>query len=131
MDLSADVDFGMLAQCATHAAATAAAAETPGGEAPPSFAVSAFGPVSQSAFLQAMGLSSRLQRLLASAPDDSSRERLVGEALRLAHPDQMGAVYKALAVVAHPRAAAGGADAQPLAPPPAFEGAAVTTTGSA
>lgn len=131
VDLSADVDFTVLADAAVKAADVAAseAAASAKTAAPsstasnnsssssssgssssdasaaagPPYRVAAFGPVTQSVFLQAMGLSQRLQRLLQAAPDDAARERLVGEAVRLAHPEQMGSIYKALALMSLPR----------------------------
>ena len=79
-DLSADVDF----------AALAAAAHTVQG-------ASVAGPTPQGEFLQRLGIKERLARAAEKA-DEKTRERLVTEARRLAHPDEMGAVYKALCI---------------------------------
>lgn len=138
VDLSADVDFGALAEAAVTAAADAEAeaqqrkrqqeSENDGGGAAPQrrlLPVAAYGPVPQGAFLQSLGLGARLERLRAGAPDAATRDRLTGEAARLADPDQMGAIYKVLALVAAPPPQAGGS----LPPPPAFEGADVWEVG--
>jgi NADH dehydrogenase [ubiquinone] 1 alpha subcomplex assembly factor 7 len=145
VDLSADVDFGALAEAAVTAAAAAAeqqqarrasaAEEGEGAEAegapqrqqppppPPRLVpVTAYGPLPQGAFLSALGLGARLERLRAAAPDAATRDRLTGEAARLADADQMGAIYKVLALVAAPPRPP---NAGPLPPPPAFEGADV------
>jgi len=83
VDLSADVDF----QCLR------AVAEAGGG-------VAVLGPCTQGAFLQRCGLGERLQGLLDRlAPGDGQAERLVGEARRLAHPEEMGGVFKVMAIV--------------------------------
>ena len=81
-DLTAHVDFSALAAAARRAGADA------------------FGPVPQGAFLQALGLDARADRLRQSASAeqaaaiDAARRRLVGA-------DQMGTLFKALAL-AHP-----------------------------
>ena len=59
-----------------------------------------FGPVTQSQFLQIMGLEARLGQLLANVSSQEEAERLVGEAQRLVGPDEMGQIYKALAITA-------------------------------
>ena len=120
VDLSADVDFGVLAE-----AAVAGGAPSPG--APPrAFALSAYGPITQGAFLQRMGLAARLARLCAAAPP-AEQARLQGEAQRLAHPEQMGSIYKALALVAVP---SGASKTPSEVCPPAFEGAEEWMGGS-
>jgi SAM-dependent MidA family methyltransferase len=51
----------------------------------------------QGDFLIRLGLAERAGRLGADA-DAATRERLTGEATRLVHPDEMGALFKVLAV---------------------------------
>lgn len=81
-DLTAHVDFSALAAAVRHAGA------------------GTFGPVPQGAFLQALGIDARADRLRQSASAeqaaaiDAARRRLVGA-------DQMGTLFKALAI-AHP-----------------------------
>jgi SAM-dependent MidA family methyltransferase len=53
--------------------------------------------MSQGDFLLAMGLLERAGRLGADA-DHATRERLSGEVERLAGPDQMGTLFKVLAI---------------------------------
>ena len=73
-DLSAHVDFRALAEVAERAGA------------------SAFGPLEQGAFLRALGIEARADRL--------GRSQSVSEALkRLTHPTEMGSLFKALAIV--------------------------------
>jgi NADH dehydrogenase [ubiquinone] 1 alpha subcomplex assembly factor 7 len=78
-DLSAEVDF----------AAFAEAAEAAGAEAS--------GPVPQNKFLQALGAAERLAVLSAHA-SPSQRERLESGMSRLLDPQQMGALFKAMAL---------------------------------
>ena len=82
VDLSADVDFTALSMAAVGGG---------GG------AVTVLGPVAQGEFLQRMGLAARLARAVNAKPEE--KERLEMEAKRLAHPDEMGGVYKAVAIV--------------------------------
>ncbi len=80
-DLTAHVDFPALAEAARSAGATA------------------YGPVEQGTFLEALGITARAERLCAKADPDQAaaihkaRERLTGE-------DAMGRLFKALALVA-------------------------------
>jgi NADH dehydrogenase [ubiquinone] 1 alpha subcomplex assembly factor 7 len=77
-DLTAHVDFARLA----------AAARTAG--------AGAWGPVTQGALLQALGIGARAERLAAAGPDAA---RAVAAALaRLTAPDHMGSLFKALAL---------------------------------
>lgn len=103
---SADVDFGALREAVNGVAGAAA-----------------HGPITQGALLLRLGLGERLQRLvdMGGGGDDAAalHERLVGEATRLVHPEQMGGVYKALAVTQRRPGAAGGGGVEPM-PPPAF-----------
>jgi NADH dehydrogenase [ubiquinone] 1 alpha subcomplex assembly factor 7 len=80
VDLSADVDFAALSIMASTVDSAAA-----------------IGPVSQGEFLQRLGLAARLTRAVHATP--AERDRLCAEATRLAHPDEMGAIYKVLAIV--------------------------------
>jgi NADH dehydrogenase [ubiquinone] 1 alpha subcomplex assembly factor 7 len=91
VDLSVDADF-----CAAAEAAAGGAAAAAGGDG----AVAVLGPSPQGVFLQKLGLAARVQRLVAAVGEGSpAAERLRAEATRLAHPSEMGAVYKAMAVV--------------------------------
>lgn len=81
-DLTAHVDFERLAK--------AAAAE----------GASILGPVTQGEFLLAMGLLERAGALGASK-DDGEREAIVAAVERLAGPEEMGTLFKAMAVT-HP-----------------------------
>ena len=82
------------------------AATRAGAAGAPSFGV--FGPITQSTLLLALGLEARVGRLLQSpACTPADRERLVSDATRLAHPDQMGGIYKAMALVAAARVPVG------------------------
>jgi len=93
VDLSVDADFSAAAEAA------AGGAEAAGG------AVAVLGPAPQGAFLQRLGLAARVARLVAAAGEGSqAAQRLAAEATRLAHPSEMGDVYKAMAIV--PAAAA-------------------------
>ena len=78
-DLTAHVDFGALAKSARSAGA------------------SAHGPISQSDFLVSLGLLERAGRLGAKA-DGTAREALRVAVERLASPEQMGTLFKAMAV---------------------------------
>jgi len=87
VDLSVDVDF----------AALGVIAEAEGG-------CRVLGPTTQGAFLQRLGLVERLERLAKGLQGkgeggwEGSVERLYGEAKRLAHPSDMGSVYKVIAI---------------------------------
>jgi SAM-dependent MidA family methyltransferase len=78
-DLTAHVDFSALAAAARNAGLDAHI-------------------MTQGEFLLAMGLLERAGRLGANA-DPATRERLSGEVERLAGPDQMGNLFKVLAIV--------------------------------
>ncbi|MDE0392272.1 MAG: SAM-dependent methyltransferase [Rhodospirillales bacterium] len=90
-DLTAHVDFFALAAAARQAGAAA------------------FGPVPQGEFLQALGIEARAARLRRNASAEQ-REAIDSALRRLIKPDQMGMLFKALAI-AHPA----------LGPPPGFE----------
>jgi NADH dehydrogenase [ubiquinone] 1 alpha subcomplex assembly factor 7 len=81
VDLSANVDFACFQAI---------------GEAVPGVAV--LGPVGQGRFLQQLGLGARLQRLCAGR-EEAVVQALVGQARRLAHPEEMGGIFKAMAIV--------------------------------
>ncbi|GAB6052762.1 SAM-dependent methyltransferase [Magnetospira thiophila] len=81
VDLTAHVDFEALAD----------AAEMGGGRC--------FGPIAQGHFLMALGIEMRAQALLDKANEAQRREIMTAHH-RLVHPDEMGLLFKALAVVA-------------------------------
>lgn len=81
-DLTAHVDFAAIAAAAARAAP-----------------VSAFGPIPQGAFLAALGLRQRAERLKAGKPPET-RARIEAEVARLAGAGAMGRLFKALAMVA-------------------------------
>jgi NADH dehydrogenase [ubiquinone] 1 alpha subcomplex assembly factor 7 len=70
---------------------------------------SACGPVEQGAFLVALGIVQRAERLMAGGPGRRTSQKLVGDSPmraaldRLLLPEQMGTLFKALAIV--PRSA--------------------------
>jgi NADH dehydrogenase [ubiquinone] 1 alpha subcomplex assembly factor 7 len=77
-DLTAHVDFGTLAE--------AARAEGP----------RAYGPIGQGALLNALGIAARAKRLAAAAPGRA--DEIATAVARLTAPDQMGTLFKALAL---------------------------------
>ncbi|MGK9168114.1 SAM-dependent methyltransferase [Inquilinus limosus] len=79
-DLTAHVDFQALAEAATQAGAEA------------------HGPVPQGAFLEALGLRARAAQLKTASP--ARAEGIESAVERLAGPDQMGTLFKALALTA-------------------------------
>ncbi len=89
-DLTAHVAFDQL-----HAAAISAGAK-------------AYGPVAQGMFLMALGLGNRAQQLASSA-EPSTQNRILSELKRLTANEEMGTLFKVLAV-----------QAPELAPPPGF-----------
>jgi NADH dehydrogenase [ubiquinone] 1 alpha subcomplex assembly factor 7 len=78
-DLSSHVDFGALAAAVYRRGATV------------------WGPVAQGAFLARLGIGPRLSRLLARATPAQARELEAG-VRRLVHPDEMGELFKVLAL---------------------------------
>jgi NADH dehydrogenase [ubiquinone] 1 alpha subcomplex assembly factor 7 len=78
-DLTAHVDFGALRLAAARAG------------------LAAHGPAPQRDFLFGLGLAQRMERLAASATPDQ-RAALEAGAARLVAPDQMGVLFKAMAV---------------------------------
>ncbi len=99
-DLTAHVDFAAIA----HAARAAGAAT--------------HGPITQAALLEHLGIAARTTALARARPDKA--ETLAAAQHRLCAPDQMGALFKALALTA------------PNAPiPPGFENTGFENTGSA
>ncbi|GIL02340.1 MAG: ATP synthase subunit beta [Alphaproteobacteria bacterium] len=78
-DLTAHVDFEPLRAVAAAAGVQASPVAT------------------QGEFLAAMGLAERARRLAASA-DEAVGQRMLGEARRLLHPDEMGSLFKVLAL---------------------------------
>jgi len=79
-DLTAHVDFQSLAE----------AAEAKGARA--------FGPVEQGVFLQALGIDARAAALAEAAP--AKAEEIAAARQRLTAPEQMGSLFKALALAA-------------------------------
>ncbi|KAF7725491.1 NADH dehydrogenase [ubiquinone] complex I, assembly factor 7 [Apophysomyces ossiformis] len=79
-DLSADVDFAILKQVIAKGTS-----------------VISYGPVTQSYFLQSLGIQARLEMLLKNAKSQESRANLVKGFQRLLDPAEMGRVYKVLA----------------------------------
>jgi NADH dehydrogenase [ubiquinone] 1 alpha subcomplex assembly factor 7 len=80
-DLSADVDFALFADAASKAG------------------VKAHGPLPQGGFLENLGALQRLAALLAHASPEQ-RQRLESGLERLLDPEQMGALFKAVALTA-------------------------------
>jgi NADH dehydrogenase [ubiquinone] 1 alpha subcomplex assembly factor 7 len=80
-DLSAHVNFAELARMAEGCGLTA------------------YGPMPQGHFLLALGLETRLRKLLASPLDELARQNLVLGSRRLIDPQQMGELFKAMALV--------------------------------
>lgn len=78
-DLTAHVDFEVLAQSARHAGAAV------------------HGPVDQGDFLSRLGIGRRAQALLLRATD-AQAEQIKSGVRRLAAPDQMGRLFKAMAI---------------------------------
>lgn len=91
-DITAHVDFAALAQAARQAG------------------TAAYGPVPQGVFLARLGLFQRTDRLARGQPP-ARAAALIAAAQRLAEPDRMGRLFKALALC-HPGAPS---------PPPGFE----------
>lgn len=89
-DISAHVDFAALAEAARHDCAV-------------------YGPIPQATLLRGLGIEMRARQLLQSASDAQARD-IEAAFHRLIDPEQMGSLFKALAIT-HPD----------LAPPPAFE----------
>lgn len=78
---SIDVDFATLRRYATSEAN-----------------VQSSGPIGQGAFLKNMGIEHRLAALLQSAESEAVQEELFSAYERLVEPEQMGAIFKALAL---------------------------------
>ncbi|WP_299397176.1 class I SAM-dependent methyltransferase [Pelagibius sp.] len=79
-DLTAHVDFQSLAEAAEAKGALA------------------FGPVEQGVFLQALGIDARAEALAEAAP--AKAEEITAARRRLTAPEQMGSLFKALALTA-------------------------------
>lgn len=60
--------------------------------------VNCYGPLSQKAFLERMGIQLRLQSLMKSATTDARREQIAEGAKRLVDPLGMGKEYQVLAI---------------------------------
>lgn len=55
------------------------------------------GPITQSKFLQSLGIQTRLQMLLTHAKTNATRETIISSFQRLLDPTMMGQIYKVLA----------------------------------
>jgi SAM-dependent MidA family methyltransferase len=80
VDVTAHVDFAALARTARQAG------------------IRVDGPVRQGDFLRRLGLEQRLEALKAAAADDTVRQSLERGAQRIAASDQMGDLFKAMAI---------------------------------
>jgi NADH dehydrogenase [ubiquinone] 1 alpha subcomplex assembly factor 7 len=60
--------------------------------------VHAYGPIGQGAFLQNMGIQQRLEMLVENCETDEQASELVTAAERLVQADQMGTIFKAMAI---------------------------------
>lgn len=80
-DLTAHVNFGLLAQAATETGAMA------------------HGPVTQGDFLQRLGITPRTQQLLANATP-AQQQSLTAASQRLVAADEMGTIFKVMALTA-------------------------------
>lgn len=78
---SIDVDFATLRRYAT---------------AEPN--VQSFGPIGQGLFLKNMGIEHRLAALLQNAESEDVQQELFSAYERLVEPDQMGSIFKAMAL---------------------------------
>lgn len=84
VDLSIDVDFATLRKYATQHYSSQ---------------VQTYGPIGQGAFLKAMGIEHRLHALLQSTSQDpTTQEELFTAYERLVDADQMGTIFKAMAI---------------------------------
>ncbi|EQC41423.1 hypothetical protein SDRG_01391 [Saprolegnia diclina VS20] len=81
VDLSIDVDFSTLKRFATAT-----------GD------VKAFGPIEQGLFLKEMGIEHRMAALFQGCSEDT-QEAIYQAYERLVHPDQMGSIFKAMALL--------------------------------
>ncbi|KAI9313298.1 S-adenosyl-L-methionine-dependent methyltransferase [Dichotomocladium elegans] len=79
-DLSADVDFAALREAMRKYKD-----------------VNVFGPVTQSKFLQSLGIQARLEMLLKNTKSQETRHNLVKSIQRLIDPSMMGRIYKVMA----------------------------------
>lgn len=60
--------------------------------------VQGFGPIGQGAFLKNMGIEHRLAVLLQNASSEEQQDELFSAYERLVEPDQMGTIFKAMAL---------------------------------
>jgi SAM-dependent MidA family methyltransferase len=91
-DLSCDVDFSALRQAITDLQRTSKPTNGP--------SLSVAGPATQGSFLLEMGIVDRADRLLQSLSDEAQMKQLIASFERLVSKDQMGEIYKVLAVTA-------------------------------
>jgi NADH dehydrogenase [ubiquinone] 1 alpha subcomplex assembly factor 7 len=59
--------------------------------------VTPHGPITQSEFLQALGIHARVEQLFRNAKSKESRKSILDGAERLMKPEEMGRIYKVLA----------------------------------
>ncbi|KAK4513375.1 uncharacterized protein ATC70_005372 [Mucor velutinosus] len=79
-DLSADVDFSFLKKAIQSGSD-----------------ITAYGPITQKDFLQALGIQARIETLFRNAKNSAARKSLLDGAERLMDPEAMGRIYKVLA----------------------------------
>ncbi|KAG1463980.1 hypothetical protein G6F56_005177 [Rhizopus delemar] len=79
-DLSADVDFSFLKQVIKERSD-----------------ISSYGPITQTNFLQSLGIQARVEKLFRNAKSSESRKAILDGAERLMDPEAMGRIYKVLA----------------------------------
>ncbi|CAO3697427.1 unnamed protein product [Rhizopus stolonifer] len=79
-DLSADVDFAFLKQVIKERSD-----------------ISSYGPITQTNFLQSLGIQARVEKLFRNAKSSESRKAILDGAERLMDPEAMGRIYKVLA----------------------------------
>lgn len=58
-----------------------------------------FGPITQYELLQQLGMEERVNQLLLHCESEEEADKLIAAATRLVHPEQMGSIYKAMAIV--------------------------------
>ncbi|KAH9945038.1 DUF185-domain-containing protein [Epithele typhae] len=93
--------------------------------------VSSHGPITQSAFLERMGIKQRVAALAASTQDDKRRNDIENAAKRLVDPTGMGTQYKVMALTGKPLGRMDDAERWPfldLDPPAASSAAAAAAS---
>lgn len=95
-DLSADVDFSFLKQTIRERSGKLYANATTR-LLNKKKDITAYGPITQSNFLQALGIHTRVEKLFRNAKSSASRKAILDGAERLMDPEEMGRIYKVLA----------------------------------